>query len=335
LFSSAIIYFLVNGLQAVKRIFGLSILTSVVGGLLSILTPEIFLATIKAVNGNLNLGNLGRAFGFEIQANRLACNTSMMFIAWFALQKWNNNSIKLSLIALIFFAFILLTGSRTGIVISFVIIMLSMIFTLRDKTNLKKRFRNYLILGILTLVVLFSLANYIAIKNPDQAIAHRMNWFVGLLSFDHESRNVIQESANTNTPTRLELQLGYLKMIFKQPWGYGLNGDQFYLKSGKLTMTAHSEFLTTAFQFSILYPFALLLVMLNFMRTKKRKEIEHRFGMNFLLQFIIVFVLIFGYAQGTLSSRAFLITFAFIYTIFYFPEYFTNDNYKKENPHTI
>jgi len=325
LFISSIVFCLVNSLRTIKTVFGLSIIISIIGGLLSILTPEIFLPTIRAVNSSEHLSIHGRAFGFEIQANRLACNLCLMFIIWIALQKWNTNSIKISLSGIILFSFILLTGSRTGIVVSLMIVFMITLYSLRFQSTFLLRLKNYIVLGATSIIILISLANYIAIKNPEKSIALRMKWFVGMVSFDKNTMDIVSESTNSDVPKRLELQTNYIKMILKRPWGYGYKGDQYYLKSGKLIMTAHSEFLTTAFQYSIIYPFALLLLMSNFMKKKRRKSIENELGTNFILQFISVFFLLFVYAQGTLISRAFLISFAFIYCIFYYPEILTND----------
>ena len=324
-FVSSIVFCLVNNLRTIKIVFGLSILISIIGGILSIVSPEIFLPTIRAVNGNEYLSALGRAFGFEIQANRLACNICLMFIIWIGLQKWNANSIKFSLSAIVLFAFILITGSRTGIVISLVIIFLGTLYSLKYRSTFLLRLKNYMVLGTTSFIVTISLASFIAIRNPDQAIAQRMNWLIGMVPFDKKTRNITTKS-NSDNPKRSELQLAYIKMIIKRPWGYGFKGDQHYLKSGKLIMTAHSEFLTTAFQYSIIYPFAFLLVMSNFLEKKRRKSVEKKLDTNFILQFLTVFFLLYTYAQGTLTSRAFLISFAFIYSIFYYPEILINDN---------
>jgi len=321
LFASSVLFFVKNDIRVIKRIFGIGLLITVLGGVLSVLLPEIFQSTILAVNGNPYLSDLGRAFGFEIQANRLACNTSFMFIVWFSVQNWNNNSLKIILSALVLITFILITGSRTGLVISFVIIFLIILNSLRYKKEFVKRIGNYLILGIVGIVLFISAAGFIAKRNPDTALADRMNSIYELFSRDY---NVSSKDGDLNSTlsVRSELQLAYFNMIVSRPWGYGFKGDLKYIEEGTLKMTAHSEMLTTAFQFGVLYPIVTILLFMNFLNKKKRRKIEEKLGTTVYLQFFIVFLLLFSYAQGTLISRAFLVTFASLYAMFYFPNSF-------------
>jgi hypothetical protein len=319
LFISSIIYFYRIDIRTIDKVFRYGLLITILGGLLSLIAPNLFLPTIRALGGNEWLWVHRRAFGFEIQANRLACNSIMLFLGWFSFRSWNSNSVKVAIILLLFFCFIILTGSRTGMGLFLILSLIIVLFTLKEINKFSLRLSNYLIMLLISIFLIFSFITVIITLHPESSLSKRMKSVVQVVEKD--KGNIQEVDANISVKDamkdRFDKQLAYLKKIKEKPIGYGFNSDRYYLNNGTLKMTAHSELITTAFQFGVIYPIFLIWIMS--MLLKNRKKNEHKFNTNLYLQFFILFIMLYTFAQGTLISRSFIVTLSFIVYIYHFP----------------
>ncbi|HEY9161950.1 MAG TPA: O-antigen ligase family protein [Desulfomonilia bacterium] len=313
LFSGAAIYTIANGLTSMRRLLAVSLVITIFGMVLNLLAPQYFEA-VSYIAGAEVLKE-GRVCGFILQPNQLALSLDFMFIAWFML--WGRRRIWLEAAAiLIFMLLILLTGSRTGMVSTAIIV----IFILMPERNVVSR-RYLLKLGTLMLALVAGIAamkfylaqiNYTDVHEDD--LINRMEL---MLNFKLGNEDDIKNIGSIQQ--RIDTQAFYWSLFKESPlFGHGFGAEAYYKESGNIFLSAHSDALKSAMEYGFLYPAVFCLLVLLLYRRKSRREIERFLKVNSIGQFVSITVLLF--CMGSImDTRTFYIILGMFFAVVYCP----------------
>jgi len=320
LFFGTVVYTVANGLPAMYRVMSVSLVVTILGMPLSMLMPQYFeavgaLAEAKTVE-------MGRPIGFFMQPNRLAISFGFLFIGWFSL--WRRKNTSLEVVAILAFLFVmLLTGSRTGVLMAVITVTFILTYSWR------KRFvsgRYLLKMGVLVACLaggIIGTSYYLS--NVGSSQHYRKGDLMGrmetMLSFrlTSDDGGVIDDNS---VQARFRAQAVYLSLVKEKPLlGYGFGSDTYFYQNGIFYKTAHCEALAFALEYGVLYPFAFALLMLQLCRRRNRRDVETLFQSNSILQFVIVLLFLFVITGGLLGNRTFYVIWGMFFAAVYCPRY--------------
>lgn len=318
LFFGAAVYTVSNGLTAMYRVVFVSLILTVIGLVLSMIAPQYFEAVAALAHARVE--EMGRPIGFSMQPNKLAINMGFLFIGWFSLWKYKNTLLEIVAI-LTFLLAMLVTGSRTGMLIAVIIVMLILTYSWRKRVRSSRYLLKISVLiaclagGILgTSYYLSSIGDSMDRRSGD--LLDRME---SLLSFKLSKGGVLKDKS---VRERLETQLVYISLIKDKPLhGHGFTADVFYNKNGTIFRSSHSTLLTCAMEYGVLYPFVFGLLMLCFYRKRSRCDAESVFGTNSIVQFILILLFLFVINGFLLNARTFYVVLGMFFAVVYCPRY--------------
>jgi len=298
LFTNTIIFLKRYDISLFARIISLSYWTAVTGLFLSFLYPDLF--TVVAEITSAKTDYYGRAFGFMLQPNMAITNLSLLFVFHMAFA--NLKSKATIFIAILSYLFcVLLTGSRTGIVIMLMIFLMNFshffraYVAIRNKTILFKR-SLLLKISIITIVAIFSVSfmaatmrfietnNLIKTQKSGFGLKERLNNFLnGKLS-------TTEVSKDGNLQARFEFQKLFMVKFAERPLaGFGMGSRDLMLETGELLHPSHSQLFNYALEYGIIYCvlfFGFFCMVPLFL--KKRGFVESFFRSNWILQMTLV-----------------------------------------------
>lgn len=316
------LYAVKNGLHAIHRVMLVSLLISLVGMGLSMTMPGYFASVAEAAQAHIQSEGAGRAFGFFLQPNSMAVGMVILFIAWFAC--WEGKKSVLEVVAImVLLVVILLSGSRTGMVLSALLVLFTLAFSWKSYLRDARVLLKLVTLGILVLVSAVGLRVYLSnqdtpLSSRQADLIQRMEMLLNLKLTNEDS--ILEDESVTE---RMHAQKNYLDLIAQRPLtGYGVGANSQFLEDETLDLLAHSDFLMRALEYGVLYPVVFMLVMLRLYFRRRRREIEHALGVNAITQF--VFLLLFAYVINgiIMDSRVFYVVLGVFATVVYNPQYF-------------
>jgi hypothetical protein len=317
LFFGSVVYSVVKGLPAMRRMFALSLVITFIGMALSVARPGYFEAVALISNGDVD--QMGRPFGFFMEPNRLAHSLFFLFMAWFAL--WKKRDILKEVLALLMFLLAMLsTGSRTGMLIA--VLLIALIFAPSPGFALdRKRVMKLTLFAVCCFVGLIGANYYLSnIGNTGERrqfdLVDRMKT---LLQFKLTTEARVVD--DTSVRARLDAQKEYMRYIMEHPIagnGFGMAANLY--QTGKIYKTAHSEALTRAMEYGVLYPIAFVLLMIHFCLKAGGRIAEKSFGTNSVIQFGVIVVLLFIGNGDLFDNRTFYIVWGMLFASVHFPQ---------------
>ncbi|NCB09554.1 MAG: hypothetical protein EOM73_15525 [Bacteroidia bacterium] len=287
---------------------------------LSKLAPGFFEAVAVLADARVPGETIGaRPVGFFLQPHNLAIALILLFVGWFGL--WRKKKAWQEVLAIVLFlALELATGSRAGIMVGVGITGVYLMHNWRKRLvrgRLIYWLGLFLVLSVLLVfgmrVYLEATANTIAGRSSGDLIDRIENMIYFRFS---PEQSLVKDSS---IQFRLMAQKDFLNLILKKPiHGYGYGSDSYFLETGRLWLSAHSQFLTVALQYGIFYPLAFLASVLRFFKSQWRKSVENQLQSNIVLQFIFLFVVFFSYSS-ILEIRLFYIVLGLITSLLWFP----------------
>ena len=256
-----------------------------IGLYISLTFPALFLFTQDSLEVKSILS--GRAFGFYLQPNSAALATILLALIYLYILDLKNIKTSNTLILFCFFA-IILTASRSGILISLIVFFLYVLYKTKivsfiDIMKFLNRF------GFYTIAIIFSLFSAIFFyTNYTEEVsgfggAQRLN-SIADLDFDQT-----REFASSGTNERLEIIINYSNAIIQRPIGHGVGVAQSYKEMGFFKHSSHNQYLLIAFESGIFGLLLYILYLLNLFNYLKR---THRtFSVFVVLLFLYGFVI--------------------------------------------
>jgi O-antigen ligase len=312
LFLGTVVYCAGNGLPAMYRMLTISLVVTIVGMPLSMMAPQYFEAVAALAEAQSEV--MGRPIGFYMQPNSLAISLCLIFIAWFALRKIKSVSSEVVVI-LIFLGLQLLTGSRMGVLVGVGIAGIVLMY------NWPKRLiRGRLIYtgGLLLICLGASVAGlrtYLAVVSDTgyRQQGDLLDRMESIVTFRINPTGDLVE--DTSLSARFDTQANYLELVLDRPWlGYGFGSDVYYQDTGQIWISAHSQALTYAFEYGVLNPLVVCLVVLSLYWKRGRRSVEHALDSNSVGQFVAAFLVLFAYASVT-EARVFYIVLGLVFAM--------------------
>lgn len=315
LFLGALVFAAANGVRRIRQLLELSIAITTVGLALSLVSPEYFeavaeLASAKTVKE-------GRAFGFFLQPNKLATSLTLLFLAWFPLRRTKNTIADAVTIAT-FMVVILLTGSRTGILMSVVVVgLLALNLWKTGGAQGRSIVRVALLLGVLATGAA-GLREYLAqLEYRDARRDDLISRMETLLNFELSDDGSLGEDGSIRA--RLDAQTVYWHLIEEKPiLGHGFGSETYFRRLGPIFLTSHSDFLATAAEYGIAYPLWFIYALVAMYRRNERKTAEAILEANTIAQFTAVVLLLFV-GSSIIHSRTFYVIWGALAATAYFP----------------
>lgn len=302
---ATVVFTVTKGLDTLFHALSISLVISAVGLVMSMITPEYFQPVAFLSDAKINY--MDRAYGFFMQPNSAAIHINLMFVGWYFL--WRRKTSVLQVLAVsIFLLSILLTGSRSGIIISGIVIVFIAIDTLRlrnAKIGIRKNLFAKTIMVLLLVILSFS------VLNDYLSTAYYLEGsLVDRISMMTQFRLSNQEDTlqDTSLHERIAVQSIYWSFIQERPLlGHGLGSSIYLLNNGPIYMTSHSTLLSSTMEYGILYPLFFAFMMIRLYRNPKRSIVEAIFNSRSIFQFIFIVLLIFTINGGLLDNRTFFI----------------------------
>ena len=329
LFAGAVVYTAANGLSAVHRVMAVSLVITVIGLVLSMMMPQYFEAVSELADAEA-FTTRGRAFGFFLQPNSLAINMVFLFIGWFALWKRKNALLELAAITALLFL-MLLTGSRTGILIA--IIIVCMLGYSWRKTLTSAKYLLKIIAVILCVAAgIFVVKSYLAHNNYTDIYENDLIARVEMmLEFRLSNKDNLMEEGSVGD--RRLAQEAYWALIYEKPFlGHGFGSENYYYENDVIFKTAHSDALAYAMKYGVLYPIAFCLLVLRLYRTHKHSDYEGVIPLNSVFQFVVILILLFMVAGQMLNDRTLYVVWGMFYAAVYRMRLLVNNELGETSP---
>lgn len=319
IFLGTIVWVNRKGINSVYHLFALSLVVTIFGMALSKLDPALFEKAAILADAKVPGESIGaRPTGFYLQPNSLAIALNLMFIGWFGL--WKKKTPRREVLAItLFLALELATGSRAGIIVGVGIIGVYLLHNWK-KTLVSGRLIYWLCI-FPALLFFLSIGTQLYLNNIIQNTTSRHLDLLNRVESIIYLRFTTEDSITNDTSLqyRIMAQKIFLNYISRKPFhGYGLGSVRYYQDTGRIWLSAHSQFLTVAFEYGLFYPFTLFFMVLYLIKNKFRKKIECILMSNIFLQFIFAFLLLFSYSS-ILELRLFYVLLGVIVAILWFP----------------
>ena len=317
------IYISSVGFKKIFRILTISIGITLIGMIASYVNPRLF-DGIAAISGG-KTEFYGRPFGLFMQPNILATAIILLFIGWFALLQNRNRTLEI-IILITFLAIILFTGSRLGILGAGLAIAISFSYSSFKRLINGELFIRLLLVSFCLLLVVITARQIIPNLKPSgtsvtAGLTERMDW---VLNFRLTSGEKISESGSFTV--RRQAQNNYWEHIKKRPLlGHGFDTEHQYLSNDIFTSSAHSQFLSSAFEYGIPYSIFFVFLISLIYCDHRKNNVQKVLGTNTILQFsvITIFFFILG---GLFEHRLFYIVLGIILSLYQLKQ----DKYKND-----
>ncbi len=325
LFTSTVIFLKKYSINKLSGVVAVSYWTSIVGLFWSFFYPEHFSSIADIVSAKTDY--YGRAFGFMMQPNMAVTNLTILFIFYLAFGSFKKRIILYSVI-ISFVLAILLTGSRTGIVIMLIIGLTNILYLNRHYFNLSNGrilVRRILFTKLLFFTVAMLLISILSVTTMQYIIEkdiikteqsgfglrERFNSFLSGKLSD------VEVGSDDNIQARLNFQKAFIEKIVDRPLiGYGLGSRDVMMTSGELLRPSHNQYLNYTLEYGMIYCllfFSFFFIMPLFL--KKRRLIEAYYRNNWIVQTSVAILLLSLVSNTVLFIRN---PWALMGTVFYF-----------------
>ncbi len=338
IFLNVIIFIKKEGFTLFKKYIFYSYLVALGGLVVSYLIPGLFasIANMQAATlgtfgvwGEVEVGQAShaRAFGFYMQSN--VAYTALLFHLYILLTTYFNRSFKGRLFLYISsFAAILITGSRGGFVMFFILVFL-MLFSefrngCRNKSNNRVSFFSFIPGYIAAFMILLIAALGLTIFGKKAILGDGIN-AVQKISETFLSKASGGVSQDVSVIYRINAQAAYIGFMTSNPFrfaiGYGPGASDYYKYFGDLPNSSHNNYLEVAFKHGIFIALLMygMLIFLALSKASKKFFFYHGYNISAI---ITICMLIQSFTINTLFNfRLFPVLMAFWLMSLYFPVY--------------
>lgn len=289
LFSGAVVYTVANGLPSMHRLMTVSLVLTIFGMGLNLINPQYF--EVVSDMAEAKVLKQARVCGFFLQPNQLAICINLIFVGWFSLRQWKNAWFEM-IVIIMFLLGVLLTGSRTGMLLAVIVVVFVLLPIRRNrKWVINKRYMLKLGTLMIALAVgIFAMKFYLAqINYTDKKEDELINRMELMLNFKLGNEDNIKDIENVQA--RVDAQAFYWLLFKERPFfGHGFGAEAYYKEIGNIFMSAHSDTLTFAVEYGVFYPVVFILLLLSIYFKRNRRDIEGVFETNTIGQFIAVMI---------------------------------------------
>lgn len=318
LFFGTVVFTVANGLPAMHRVLTVSLGITFIGSTLSMLMPGYFEAVASLASARTEI--MGRAYGFFMEPNNLAIGVALMFTGWFSLWRPKNSPFEVMAI-LAFLCLMLLSGSRTGMVLATVSVVCISTYSWSKRLR-SARYVLTLSLLIVCLTVGIIGANYYVstIGEASRRPGDLVDRVQPMLQFRFNLDGGLRDDQSLRE--RREAQVVYWTLIKEKPIaGYGLGTESHFLETGYILKSSHSDALTDALEYGVIYPFVLSILMLQLYRKRSRRDVERVFQSNSVFQFVFISLLLYVISGDMLEVRTFYVVWGMFFAAVYYPRH--------------
>jgi O-antigen ligase len=279
------------GRDAMHAVCLLSLLVTAGGVLLSLYTPGPFMAVARAADASTDY--MGRAYGFFIQPNSAALALNLLYLGWFSTSHAVLRSALLFVLApLAFLACVMLTGSRGGVLGAGLIVAMQFLYAWQHGRipAAKLQLRTFATLALLAGSVYMTRGHLASSRTANDLMLRISSLVNGRISVGVVGRDVSIQG-------RLAAWRYYADRVSESPLiGHGTGAERYFVQRGLCQVTSHSGALSSAVNYGVFYPVAVVLLLLRLV-TQYRRTPQGR-GFNPVTQFVAfaLFVFLFDYS---------------------------------------
>jgi hypothetical protein len=303
------ILFLKRGAQFLKQTFSVSLFIVYFGVLLSLFAPQLFIPVISLQHDySISIAQQfsfwgSRAFGFSMQPNAAALNIVLLMIGSILMEAYEKSARALIHVFIGLF-FVMLTGSRGGMLLYAMFLVLYLFYFLKDTSTLQRlasrstfKFRvKYVPLLCVIAIVPVGMYSLYAQINADSGRSIYDRWMKVFASDDEFS-----QTSDASLKARLEVRSAAVQVIMKAPiLGQGLGAMEASVERGELPISTHNTLLKYAIAYGIPYVCLFIMGLLAFLRQPHRKIVNQYLQSNFFAQLVIC-ILLASQIQSTLD----------------------------------
>lgn len=338
LFINVVLFIKEEGFETFKKFLFYSYLVTIFGILLSYFAPGLFTQISHmqsqaigtySVWGEIQVSEAShaRAFGFYMQPNK--AYTAVLFHLYILITTYFNKNLYGRLFLYISsFGAILLTGSRGGFVMFFVLIFLIILSEFynggRNKYNKKVNIYSFmpsyiaLFIGLtLAAIALVTFGKSSLVDDGLNSAQKILETFTAAKSGDLLS--------DASIIYRIQAQTEYLSFILEHPIqmlvGHGVGASDYYKYFGDLSNSSHNNFLEVIFEHGIPLGVAMYFFLIYLAFARESKKFLAYYGYN-ISTLIVSCMLIQSFTINTLFTfRLFPFLVGFWLMSLYFPEY--------------
>ena len=295
-------------IKRLNNILLLAIIFNLIAGICSIFFPDFFETYLKIVDSRA-LHFAGRAIGFFLQPNSFGAGMVMLYLTSIIILKEGFNKSFF----LLCFACILITGSRSSLLIIFLVLFCQLIsLWLANRHSLWSTIKSFLSLfSIISLIVitLFTVASSATESGPGLGeIVERVELYTEVID------NLDKIEKDGSMVSRKKKQSYFKKGISKNLiFGRGHGAHKSDLDSGLLKGSAHNMYLEILYQGGILYFFSYIFFIgiFSYFLFKYRDIVPDFYVAG---SCIVIVVIVYSFFLDTLfDTRPFFICFGLVF----------------------
>lgn len=291
-----------RGWYPIWRIFEWALILNIAGVIISFFFPYQFLT---AFSGDLHLYILGqgRAPGLFVNGNQSSKVIILLMIVWCAMPKGINSWQRYYLVVPFSFVAIVMTGSRSALLVFIVLIsavLIHHLFQKRGNANFKVWKIYFIFLPIFLPILLAVFLLGIRIISPfiadDYAKGDSLTARIQVFASGPKS---IFEEVRKAADGRYLVTQPYIEGIADSPIiGHGMRSMFAERYTSGLELISHNTFVTLAYEFGLLYLILFISYFLSLFALPFRKLAESHFGQS-LIPYFVSAVFLFFLTIGT------------------------------------
>lgn len=287
----------VRGWPEVWRVLEIAIIFNIAGIFLSFFFPQQFISTFSAGKGDYVLG-AGRAAGFFLNGNQSSKALVVMTIAWLAIPRAHLRFWRVSPVLFVSFIAILMTGSRSGLLVYSCIAGSASIYQYFAKSGRKfnpwKIYFIYMPL-LLPLIFGFFIVTLMALKPfLSDDYARNSESLTGRLETYSQGPHAIYKDVKEAANSRWMVSKPYWDAAFDKPFfGHGVRAQHYMRYVSGLELISHNTYVTFAYEYGFIYMVIFPLFMLSFLRLPYRQDAESYFAQPLMVYFLSAILLLY------------------------------------------
>ena len=328
LFVGGAVFFMSVGKKTTGKLFQISFALTIFGLVLNMILPDLFLTV-----GNLASARtftMNRPGGFHLQPNGLAVGICFVFMGWHIFSSEKTPFVEATSMVLLM-TMLILTGSRTGMVLGALIIVIH--YSYQWYSSLTPSKQGFYFGKRMSVLLVFIFAGIVSLKAFTQVYAQYLD--VKTDGIIDRINNVLEFRLTNEGPSVLEdssvldrwaAQKIYLDLIAEKPLvGHGFGAETNYLDYGVLYKSSHSTILSLAMAYGVFYPLFYLVLIFKLIFHRNRKWIEKQSGTNMIIQLVAISAVLFLYSSNVLERRSYMVILGAMIVLINYPSLWSND----------
>lgn len=306
------------GITRARGLFVTAGVIVILGLLLSLIRNDYFQAVAEAADARF--AYLGRAFGFFLQPNMAAQNTSFLYAILLPIVASRRSRITY-LTSGVFAAAVLLTGSRGGIIIGLsLVIYVHILAEDIARRGVSRKFWGKLGAVFVIALALLS-ANEIAKvtsvnSHSSPSAESTLTDRIGAMA----SLDLVGGGLGESAAARYIALVEHWQGITQRPLlGFGVAASNNFSSTGRLTFSSHNLFVQIAFDLGLPAVALLLYLLYRLWKSARTAGAFQIYGINPAMTLLIAIVLASMFSNSILYSRVFFAVLGAMFALRYWP----------------